>query len=171
VNTQLTEKPTTLVDGSVGPFPAARGAGANSMTKRPILRSIAAVTKIRDVMSSDLQSWNPGCRRKAAFVKGGFKVYIPNGSGSFLHGETGGARGGPFRRRDVDRSRYSACWYGCGHLRAGFHTELGRRHTTKDDRGSLVEADPGDGYAGSHRPTRRREAGDLRRHPERYVAC
>jgi len=43
VNPQLTQKPTTLVDGSVEPSPPARGTGANSMTKRPLLRSIAAV--------------------------------------------------------------------------------------------------------------------------------
>jgi hypothetical protein len=109
--------------------------------------------------------------QKSRLVKGGFKVYIPNGSGSFAHSKTGGARGSPFRRRDVDRSCFSACRYGCGHLRVGFHAELGRRHTTKGDRGSLAEANPGDGYAGSHRPTRRREARDLQRHPERYVAC
>lgn len=43
MSAQLTKKPTTLVDGSVDAFPAVRRAGAGRMTKRPRLRSIAAV--------------------------------------------------------------------------------------------------------------------------------
>jgi hypothetical protein len=43
VNPQVSQRPAPSVHGSVDASPASTGAGASSMTKRPRLRSVAAV--------------------------------------------------------------------------------------------------------------------------------